>query len=492
MKKSILFLISIFSATFAVVTFEKNLGAEWDDHGNAVCQTSDGGYLFAGSMVDSLDYTYTFLIMTKLHSDGEMDWLTWVTGAVFTDASFPYNVGYSVIESNDGGYVVAGSIDAVNMGAMLTEVFVVKTDTEGNIIWYYQDINDGQLSSVAFQIIQTKDNGYIIICENRLGHVYNYDDFIIKLDSNGKELWRKYYYLGITKGRSILQTNEGGYAFISTKKDDLENDVQILLKTDSLGNETWIKTYPGLFSYSMGYTLKNTSDDGFLIFGMTDQESYGNLARLIKTDVNGEMLWEKYYGILENTQENTVGRSLYITADGGFILAGYTEKISSGLADAWLIKTDSEGNEIWKKTYGREGDDRFYSVIQTADGGYIMTGYTDSYGYGGKDMWIIKTDENGTEIESPFLPQTTELFQNFPNPFNPVTSISYALSQAGQVELSVYNLNGQFVKRLVDEKQEKGAHKVEFDVGDLTSGLYIYSLKVDGKFVQSRKMMLLK
>jgi hypothetical protein len=492
LTKLFIFVLIIAINTFATITFEKNLGAEWDDHGNAVYQTSDGGYIFAGSMVDSLDYTYTFLIMTKLHSDGEMDWLTWVTGAVFTDVSYPYNVGYSAIESNDGGYVVAGSIDIVYMGCLKTVAFVLKTDTMGNIMWYYQDINDGQLSTVAFQIIQSKDNGYIIICENRLGHVYNYDDFIIKLDSNGKELWRKYYYLGITKGRSILQTNEGGYAFISTKKDDLENDVQILLKTDSLGNETWIKTYPGLFSYSMGYTLKNTSDDGFLIFGMTDQESYGNLARLIKTDVNGEMLWEKYYGILENTQENTVGRSLDITADGGFILAGYTENISSGLADAWLIKTDAEGNIIWEKTYGREGDDRFYSVIQTADGGYIMTGYTDSFGYGGTDMWILKTDENGTEIENPFTPQITELFQNYPNPFNPTTSISYTLNQAGQVELSIYNLNGQLVSTLINGSQDKGSHKVEFRADDLTSGMYIYSLKVDGKTVQSRKMMLLR
>ena len=121
-----------------------------------------------------------------------------------------------------------------------------------------------------------------------------------------------------------------------------------------------------------------------------------------------------------------------------------------------------------------------------------MTGYTDSFGFGGKDVWVVKTDENGTEIESPFIPQTTELFQNYPNPFNPVTSINYALSEAGQAELSVFNLNGQLVRSLVNGKQEKGAHKVEFDAGDLTSGLFIYSLKVDGKQVQSRKMMLLK
>ncbi|HXK49783.1 MAG TPA: T9SS type A sorting domain-containing protein, partial [Clostridiales bacterium] len=110
----------------------------------------------------------------------------------------------------------------------------------------------------------------------------------------------------------------------------------------------------------------------------------------------------------------------------------------------------------------------------------------------GKDMWIIKTDENGTEIESPFLPQTTELYQNYPNPFNPVTSISYALDQACLVELNVYNLNGQFLRSLLNGKQSRGKHEIDLNAEDLTSGLYIYTLKVDGKVVQSRKMMLLK
>jgi hypothetical protein len=85
-----------------------------------------------------------------------------------------------------------------------------------------------------------------------------------------------------------------------------------------------------------------------------------------------------------------------------------------------------------------------------------------------------------------------KLFQNYPNPFNPVTTISYALPNAGQVELNVYNLNGQLVKSLVNGKMIKGVHKAEFNGADLTSGMYIYNLKVDGKSVQSKKMMMLK
>ena len=488
MKNFLVLVLLLSTCCYPVITFENNLGAEWDDHGNAVYQTSDGGYIFAGSMTDSLDFKYSTLTLTKIDLSGGMEWKK-----AIGSSNFLLVEGHCVVEANDGNYLVAGSTGAIVHGVITVKAFVAKTDTEGNIIWSYSDINDGQFGSVAYHIAQNGDDGFLLICEDSPSDFPH--SLIIKLDSDGKEMWRKYdydYSSGNKNGRSILQTEEGGYAFIATKKDDSGNDEQILLKTDSLGNETWIKTYPGLFSFCMGYSLKNTSDDGFVIFGMTDQEEYGNLARLIKTDMNGEMLWEKYYGDTENAEENTVGRSLDITKDDGFILAGYTENIPTGLADAWLIKTDSEGNEIWKKTYGREGDDRFYSVVQTEDGGFIMTGYTDSYGYGGKDMWIVKTDENGTEIESRFLPQTAELFQNYPNPFNPVTTISYALNQAGQIELNVYNLNGQLVNTLVNGRQDKGVHEVEFNAGDLTSGMYIYNLRIDGRTVHNRKMMILK
>jgi hypothetical protein len=98
----------------------------------------------------------------------------------------------------------------------------------------------------------------------------------------------------------------------------------------------------------------------------------------------------------------------------------------------------------------------------------------------------------GVGIGNSNIPLSTKLYQNYPNPFNPVTTISYALSAPGNVELNVYNLNGQLLNTLVDCRQDKGSHKVKFYAGDMTSGLYIYKLKVDGKFIQSRKMLMVK
>lgn len=489
--KFIFFALVMFTLIInAAITFEKTFGKEWDDHANSVIQTSDGGYFFTGCKRDSFDYKYTFYTLSKLNGNGESEWEKVATGFLSDDE---YTCeSYSVIETNDGGYAISGSLETFgSMGFTCTDMFIVKTDYKGNLQWdSFCDLS-GQGWRFGFQIIQTYDDGFIIIGESKMFLSNNGNTIILKLDSEGYFEWIKPYGMELYNGRSIVQTKDNGLAFISTMIDEYDITLQTLVKTDSLCNETWRKTYNGLFSYSLGYSLKQTSDGGYIIFGMTDQESYGNLARLIKIDNNGDMLWEKYYGNTDNAEENTVGRCLDITYDGGYILAGYTENISTGFADAWIIKTDSEGNEIWKKMYGREGDDRIYSVQQTSDGGYILAGYTNSIGAGGKDMWIIKTDESGTEIESPFLPQTTELYQNYPNPFNPTTEISFALQKEGNVKLTVYNSKGELVITLFDGIKVKGIHKIGFDASGLNSGLYFYKLTSADDIV-TRKMLFLK
>jgi hypothetical protein len=154
------------------------------------------------------------------------------------------------------------------------------------------------------------------------------------------------------------------------------------------------------------------------------------------------------------------------------------------------------------------GDFRLQSDSPCIDAGTnTIAGYTFSISDLGNCIRIWDGDENGSSIvdigayeygaptdiwDISAVITDFELFQNFPNPFNPVTSISYALSKTGQVELQVYNLNGQLVKELVSSKQVKGVYKAEFNGADLTSGMYIYNLKVDNKVVSSKKMMLLK
>jgi hypothetical protein len=189
---------------------------------------------------------------------------------------------------------------------------------------------------------------------------------------------------------------------------------------------------------------------------------------LIKTDSNGDTTWTRTYG----SEDYDFGNSVQQTTDEGYIVAGSYAMFES---DVYLIKTDSSGDTIWTRTYGGESSDGGSSVQQTTDGGYIITGTTWSYGAGLRDVYLIKTDSLGngpTGIDdevnpSSKIPKSLILSQNYPNPFNPSTTISFDIPEnAGAkkpVSLTIYDIRGRRVQTLIDSDLELGNHKIHWD-----------------------------
>ena len=222
----------------------------------------------------------------------------------------------------------------------------------------------------------------------------NVEDVVVSI-SHGEEGWKKTFGGPDNDAAYSLQkTSDGGYILAGyTESYGAGSSDFWLLKTDSCGKEQWNETFGGA-GYDIARSVQQTSDGGFILAGCTKSHGAGSYdAWVVRIDSNGDILW---HAALGGTGWDEV-YSVQETTDGSFILAGYTDSYGAGLDDAWLVKIDANGNIQWEKTFGGSGWDKVKSVRQTSDGGFIIAGLTGPNGVDLADVWLVKTDANGNK-----------------------------------------------------------------------------------------------
>ncbi len=304
------------------------------------------------------------------------------------------DIGQCVQQTADSGYIITGYTRSYGT-ASGRNVWLIKTDNNGNMQW--NNTFGGNNDEEGFSVKQTLDGGYIITGYTKSFGSGLSDVYLVKTDALGNLEWSKTFGgEQDEEGYAVLQNSDGSYlvAGVTSSSGAGSRDLW-MIKTDPAGNLLWQKTHGGLSSDGAMYA-EHTSDGGYIVTGWTLSFGPGALgnAWLVKTDSLGNQQWNKYFGGSDADRGNSVQQ----TSDGGYILTGYTASFGAGLYDMLLIKTDMLGNQEWMKTFGGTGRDYGNSVQQTSDGGYIVLGYTLSFGAGGDDFYLVKTDANGNEV----------------------------------------------------------------------------------------------
>lgn len=450
------------------------------DVGYSVLQTRDSGYIIAGYTRSYGTISGRNVWLVKTDPSGNHQWNNTFGGNADEE-------GYAVRQTTDGGYIIAGYTKSFGGGG--SDVYIIKTDTAGNRVW--DRTFGGTQDDEAYDIQRTTDGGYIVAGATSSFGAGSRDAWLIKVDSSGNERWRKTLGgLSSDGARSVQQTSDGGFILTGWTYSYGPGAVgnAWLVKTDTLGNIAWHKWF-GAADVDRGYGVQQTSDGGYILTGYTASFGAGlDDMLLIKTDSIGNEQWTRTFGGSGRDYGNAVRQ----TSDGGFIVVGYTLSFGSGSDDVWVVKTDLQGNQLWSATYGGSASDVGYSIDQTSDGGYIITGYTLSYGAGVHDVWLIRLASDVTTVdETRALTRDFHLLQNYPNPFNPRTTISYWLDSRAFVRLGVYDLLGREVAVLANEEQVAGRHTVHWDAAQFPGGVY-FSRLWTAQSVQTRKLMLLK
>jgi hypothetical protein len=399
----IFFFVPVIFCGAQSVTFQKAIGGVRDDYGFGLTATSDEGYALTGNS-NSFN-TNDDIILIKLDSHAAVEWSRFYDGG-------GNDYGNQLVQLNDGGYGITGKTNS--FGAGLFDAILMKTDSTGNFQWMktYGGIAEERILNIR----STSDQGYLLSGSTQSFGQGNWDMLYIKTDSSGDTLWTK--IIGGTdsdQGTDGEQTSDGGFIFCGRVSSSSLGYADVcLVKTDSNGDTLWTRMYGGA-GWDEGMKVKQTFDGGYIVTGAST--GFGNSSYdvyLIKTDGSGNLQWSKLYA----GNHNDATYDIIQLADSGYVFMGETESFGNNHllresktqnyfqrsasviergtdhSNVFIIRTDKNGDTLWTHTYGGFLLDESYTIIQLADHGFAIGGYSTSFG-DSINYYLVKTDSTG-------------------------------------------------------------------------------------------------
>lgn len=420
----------------------------------------------------------------KYNSNGELVWkqsLNWTGNRSDVPASI-------ALDKNNNVYVTGYGY--VGPAPLLKEDLVVaKYNIKGNLEWTRSHSSPTAYSAHGFSVV-TDSSNYVYVSG------YSYDSIItIKYSESGNTMWERTFF-----------NNQVNYVVPLFSKIDNQNNIIVIgyytvasqenfvtLKYDNNGNLLWSRIFDSpIGAQDNAKALIVDDSSNIYVAGSSFTNFYFDVL-LIKYAPNGDTLWVKTYDGGNNS--NDAGNCMTIDIFGNVYVSGYARSDITYF-DYLTIKFNPNGDIKWIKTYTSPlvtySEDIVYGISIDSSNSVIISG-SSKQGTNWYGITSIKYSQlTNANINS--IPSLSEykLYQNYPNPFNPYTYIRYEMPVQGNVQIEVYNINGSKVQTLVNEKKESGNHEIEFNGSNLSSGIYFYKFSINGKLINTKKLILLK
>ena len=454
------------------ITFSKiynyNIGSNANSVAYSVQQTSDTGYVIAGKVSKIVGSNWNGdLLVIKTDKYGDTLWTK-----TYGDSLMDW--AQDIQKTSDGGYIVAGRKDYfVDMDNyfLYGDIWILKLDANGDTLW--TKTYGGPYCDYANSIKQTSDGGYIVAgIKNSYKINYLGDIWILKLDQNGDTLWTKTFHFSyLSEATSIIQTAGGAFVFTGTG---------CVAKLSNSGDSIWYKN----ISSFKGNDILQAADSSFIAVGFFNNSD----DKIIKLDSTGNVVvWENLYPPAQGFYFKS--NSVALNLSGDIITAG--QKINENDIvnlpdDLWIKKNQSNGDTVWTKIYDLSLHDIGYSIKATNDNGYIIAGTTNYY------AWLIKLNGNGDTLTS-IQENRNNSFNtwNYPNPFSYSTSIYFEIPEheCKKLKINIFNSTGTVIKTIMLDKSEE--NHVLFEATNLPSGVYYYKINTENISI-CKKMVLIK
>lgn len=447
----------------------------------AAFPSPEGGYLVFGNTGANFFGDTSKVFVLKTDESGVVEW----SNVIGLDTKINYF--NSVIKTPANTFMAVGHHKEVVSFSEPLHQLIAQFDETGSANWLmYHDWEwDDELEGI---IQENNGSGFVVIGTTQsygAGSPNQFNIFMMKTDENGNEITKTVLDGGYDDfGYAVTYGVGGGYMFASVFESGKSLRDLYFIRTNENLDTIWTKRIDASGS-DYPFSIERTSDNKYIVAGQTNSYGASRDALLLKIDDNGNVDWIKTFG----GDQDDYAFDVIETQNNHYLLCGKSKSWTNE-SQVYIVKTDTDGNEIWSEIITYENSSNVYSVYETSMNHFLLAGYCEKPSGENKAMIIDLTDLSSA-VEDKQVNNDFSLLSCYPNPYKNEATVKYCLNKKSNVHLSICNIMGVEIKTFVNEMQVQGEYQVKIQKLDLSPGIYFYKLS-NGHYSQVKKMTIIK